>query len=197
MFKPIHLIIGGNLMQAQEIENHLAELGRELQIEGVQQPVRILLIGGAFMLTQIHNRANTNDIDVLLKDVDDSTTSLLYRNFKNAVRTVASKQNIPVSWLNDVIGDFIRDIGNVPEGILWKTFDVLEVYIPPSDYILALKLLAGRFKDEDDIVTLCGQLQIQTREQAQALVDRYIPNKQVQQINDLDDKLIVFFPDLI
>lgn len=184
-------------MQAQEIENHLAELGRELQIEGVQQPVRILLIGGAFMLTQIHNRANTNDIDVLLKDVDDSTTSLLYRNFKNAVRTVASKQNIPVSWLNDVIGDFIRDIGNVPEGILWKTFDVLEVYIPPSDYILALKLLAGRFKDEDDIVTLCGQLQIQTREQAQALVDRYIPNKQVQQINDLDDKLIVFFPDLI
>ena len=182
-------------MQAQEIENHLAELGQELQAQGIQQPVRILLIGGAFMLTQIHNRATTNDIDVLLKDIDDSTTSSLYRDFKSAVRTVASRQNIPNSWLNDVIGDFIRDIGNVPEGTLWKKFDVLEVYIPPSDYILALKLLAGRFKDEDDIATLCKQLHIQTREQAQTLVDRYIPNKQVQQINDLDDKLSVFFPD--
>lgn len=180
-------------MQAQEIENHLAELGQELQAQGVQQPVRILLIGGAFMLTQIHNRATTNDIDILLKDVDDSTTSPLYRTFKSAVRNIASRSNIPVSWLNDVIGDFIRDIGNVPEGTLWKKFDVLEVYIPPSDYILALKLLAGRQKDRNDIYALCQQLQIQTREQAQALVDLYIPGKQVQQINNLDVTLKTFF----
>ena len=180
-------------MQAQEIEQHLAELGQELLAQGTKQPVRILLIGGAFMLTQIHNRANTNDIDVLLKDVDDSTTSTLYRTFKNAVRAVASKQNIPGSWLNDVIGDFIRDIGNVPEGTLWKTFYVLEVYIPPSDYILALKLLAGRQKDRNDIYALRQQLLIQTREQAQDLVDRYIPNKQVQQMNNLDVTLRTFF----
>jgi hypothetical protein len=33
-----------------------------------------------------------------------------------------------------------------------------------------------------------------TREQAQRLVDRYIPNKQVQQLNDLDDTLSDVFP---
>ena len=66
--------------------------------------------------------------------------------------------------------------------------------LPTSDYILALKLLAGRQKDRDDIYTLSQQLKIRTREQAQQLVDRYIPNKQVQQINDLDDKLNLFFP---
>lgn len=180
-------------MQAQEIENHLAELGQELQAQSVQQPVRILLIGGAFMLTQIHNRATTNDIDVLLKDVDDPTTSTLYRTFKSAVRTIASRQNIPASWLNDVIGDFIRDIGNVPEGTLWKKFGALEVYIPPSEYILALKLLAGRQKDRNDTYALCKQLHIQTRAQAQTLVDRYISNKQVQQINNLDVTLRTFF----
>ncbi len=48
-------------MQAQEIEVHLAELGQELQNLGVQQPVRILLVGGVFMLTQLHNRSTTND----------------------------------------------------------------------------------------------------------------------------------------
>lgn len=71
---------------------------------------------------------------------------------------------------------------------------MLEVYIPPGEYILALKLLAGRPKDRDDINALCQQIKIQTREQAQQLVDRYIPNKPVQQINDLDDTLNFFFP---
>ena len=71
---------------------------------------------------------------------------------------------------------------------------MLDVYIPPGDYILALKLLAGRQKDWDDIYALCQHLKIRTRKQAQQLVDRFIPNKQVQQINDLDDKLNLFFP---
>ncbi|MBV9020391.1 MAG: hypothetical protein JOZ71_06715 [Ktedonobacteraceae bacterium] len=62
-------------MQAQDIETYLADLGQELQNQGVRQPVCILMIGGAFMLTQIHNRPTTNDIDVLLKDIDDATTS--------------------------------------------------------------------------------------------------------------------------
>jgi hypothetical protein len=43
-------------MQAEEIETHLAELGLELQEMGLQRPIRILLVGGAFMLTQIRNR---------------------------------------------------------------------------------------------------------------------------------------------
>lgn len=82
----------------------------------------------------------------------------------------------------------------MPEGVLWRTYAVLEVHIPPSEYILALKLLAGRQKDEEDIQTLCQLLRIRTRQQAQKLVDRYIPNRQVQQINDLDEKLDNLFP---
>ncbi len=50
-------------MQAQDIITYLAELGQELQNLGVQYPVRILLVGGAYMLTQVHNRPTTNDID--------------------------------------------------------------------------------------------------------------------------------------
>jgi len=64
-------------MQAQEIEGYLAELGQELQNRGVQHPIRVLLVGGAFMLTQIHNRPSTNDVDVLHKDVESSANSPL------------------------------------------------------------------------------------------------------------------------
>ena len=178
-------------MHAQEIENYLAELGQELQRLGVQHPIRILLVGGAFMLTQIHNRSSTNDVDVLLIDGEDSTTSPRYQTFRAAV---ARKNKLPSNWLNDIMGDFLRDTGTTPDGTLWRTFTMLEVYIPPSNYILALKVFAGRPKDRDDIYSLCQQLQIRTREQAQQLVDRYIPNTQVQQLNHLDDTLDEMFP---
>ena len=146
------------------------------------------------MLTQIHNRPITNDVDILLKNVDDPTTSPLYRTFKTAVWSVASKNHIPTTWLNDVIGDFLRGASTVPQGTLWRKYAILEVYIPPSEYILALKLLAGRQKDRDDIYALCQRLKIRNRKQAQRLVDQYITNKQVQQMNDLDNTLNFFFP---
>src|SRR6266851_995309 len=37
-------------MQAQEIEHYLAELGAALQSHGISKPVRLLLIGGAYMM---------------------------------------------------------------------------------------------------------------------------------------------------
>ncbi len=180
-------------MQEEEIETNLAKLGQELQEMGLQRPIRILLVGGAFMLTQIKNRQATNDIDVLLKDVEDSTTPWLYQTFKAAIRSVAMKNKMPNSWLNDVIGDFLRDLGNIPDGKLWRRFDKLEVYLPPEEYILALKLLAGRQKDKDDTLALCKRLQIQTREQAQKVLDRYIADKQLQQMNNVEDTLADFF----
>jgi uncharacterized nucleotidyltransferase DUF6036 len=180
-------------MQAKEIETHLAELGQELQEMGLQRPIRILLVGGAFMLTQIKNRQSTNDIDIVLKDVKDSTTPWLYQTFKAAIRSVALKNKMPNSWLNDVIGDFLRDLGNVPEGKLWRRYDKLEVYLPSEEYILSLKLLANRPKDQEDILALTQQLKIRTREEAQRLIDRYIPDKQLQQMNNVEDTLADLF----
>jgi hypothetical protein len=181
-------------MHAQEIENYLAELGQELQNLSIQYPIRILLVGGAFMLTQVHNRTSTNDVDVLLKDGEDFANSSRYQTFRAAVRAVARKHTLPNNWLNDIMGDFLRDTGTAPDGTPWRTYSMLEVYIPPSDYVLALKLFAGRPKDRDDIYSLCQQLKIRTRKQAQRLVDRYIPNKQVQRLNHLDDTLDDMFP---
>ena len=180
-------------MEAQEIEVYLADLGQELQDLGVEEPVRILMIGGAFMLTQLHNRSTTQDVDVLLKDVDDPTVSLLYQTFRTAVQAVASRNQLSITWVNDVIADFLRNIGTVPEGVLWRTYAMLEVYIPPDEYILALKLLAGRQKDREDILALCRQLHIQIREQAQQIVDYYVPEREVQQLSGLDDTISDIF----
>ncbi len=65
-------------MHAQNIETYLADLGQALQDLRVQHPIRILLVGGAFMLTQVRNRPTTNDVDVVLKDIDNPMASPLY-----------------------------------------------------------------------------------------------------------------------
>ena len=146
------------------------------------------------MLTQIGNRPSTNDVDVLLKDMGRSPTSPLSQSFHAAVRVVARKQKLPNTWLNDLIGDFLRGTGTAPEGTLWRTYGMLAVFVPPGEYILALKLFAGRPKDREDIASLCRLLQIRTRAQAQQLVDQYLPNKQVQLLNHLDETLDEWFP---
>lgn len=181
-------------MQAPDIEAYLADLGSELENMGIGQPIRVLLIGGAFMLTQQHNRPATKDVDVVLKDIDDPTLSPLYQSFKTAARAVANRNQIPPNWINDIMGDFLRDASKIPSGTLWRTYGRLEVYIPEKEYILALKLLAGRPKDRVDIQLLCQQLHVYTRDQAQVMVDRYVADRQVQQLNNLDRTLSSLFP---
>lgn len=172
-------------MEAKHIEAHLAELGEELERQGIEQPVRLLVIGGAFMLLQVQNRKSTRDIDILFKDVENPSAASFYSAFKSAVRAVAARKRLRESWLNDLVAEVLRDISLVPDGTLWRRYGKLEVFLPPKDYILALKLLAGRRKDTRDILALCQQLEIHTQEQAKALVDRYIPDPQVQRLNHL------------
>ena len=62
----------------------------------------------------------------------------------------------------------------VPVGKLWKRFGPLHIYAPPWEYILALKIAAGRDKDLADCAILLSKTQIRTREQAQQVVERYL-----------------------
>jgi hypothetical protein len=51
---------------------------------------------------------------------------------------------------------------------------VLEIYFPPLDFILAMKLFADRDKDLTDIEALLQALGIITRQQLQSIVDKYV-----------------------
>lgn len=175
------------------METYLAQLGQALEDEGVEQPVRLLLIGGAFMLLRLGSRRTTDDIDVVFKDIEDMTASPLYRQFQAAVQAVATSSHLRGNWLSDIMHDALRSHGPLPKGTLWRRFGRLEVYFPPLEYILALKLLAGRPKDQADILMLVQRAKIRTRAQAQHLVDRYVPDRRLQQLSHLDETLDAFF----
>jgi hypothetical protein len=82
----------------------------------------------------------------------------------------------------------------VPEGKLWKRFGPLHVYAPTSEYILALKITAGRQKDLDDCVILLSKTNIRTRQQAQQVLDRYIlPSGQQKNAESIENALNQLF----
>ena len=181
-------------MDAQDIETYLADLGVALGSQGVQRPFRILLVGGAYMLTQIGNRPATKDIDVLLQDVPDPSAWPLYRSFQAATRAVAAQHTLPANWINDVIGDALRDYGPIPQGTLWRVYGPLEVYVPDAAYILALKIVAGRAQDIQDARALCQQVGVSTRADAQHIVDTYITDQHIKRLHRVDKTLVQLFP---
>ena len=82
----------------------------------------------------------------------------------------------------------------IPHSKLWKQFGPLHIYIPPKEYILALKIIAGRRKDLEDCAILLPQTTIETHEQAQKLLDRYIlPEAQVEHAEQIEYSLNELF----
>ncbi|QBD79864.1 hypothetical protein EPA93_29345 [Ktedonosporobacter rubrisoli] len=184
-------------MKAHDIEKYLAQLGRELANSGIVSPIHILLIGGAFMLTQTQVRRMTNDIDVLPLDEDQrdiATGTPLAVALWNAAHAVAARHRLHPLWFNTLIVDFVRAAGDIPHGTHWRTYGPLEVYLPPKEYMLALKLVANREKDQADIAALCQELKICTRQQAQRLITMYIPDQEEQHLFAIPTTLNTLFP---
>lgn len=45
-------------MKAEDIEKYVSQLGHELTKQGIQEPIHLLLIGGAYMLLFTHSVRN-------------------------------------------------------------------------------------------------------------------------------------------
>lgn len=160
-------------MKAEDIEKYLSQLGQELLRRGIHEPVHLLLIGGAYMLLLTNTARNTDDIDIFWLEEEEGLQRAL-RPLQEGVIAVAEANQIDPNWLNYMTQLLMYDLVIVPKGNLWKTFGPLHIYAPPQEYILALKIFAGRDKDIEDCKILLQQVEIRTRQQAQILLDRYI-----------------------
>lgn len=173
-------------LNSQDIVYYLSYLGQEISLQGITVPVRILMVGGGFILTQLGDRRTTHDIDVIIPlDHQDS----LYQTIKKAIWAVADKQGIQYVWMNDIVASYVKSI-RAPEWLPWKRFDLLEVYIPSVNYRIAAKLLAGRERDIDDLNAIFAQLGITTSEQAMAIFLHYAQEqKQILTVRNVLDAI--------
>ena len=183
-------------MEGTQIEAYLATLGEELTRQGFKEPVRLLVVGGVFMVLQMGSRKATEDVDVILLDLPEMTDKPPTKEIQKFIRAknaVAAQHGIPRKWLNDTVKAFLLDYAAVPPLHHWKTFGALSVYFPPKEYILVSKLMTFRLKDYDDIQALLEDLEVETREQAQALVDQFVPDKDWQNYYELQKNLDQIF----
>jgi Nucleotidyltransferase of unknown function (DUF6036) len=179
-------------MEAEQIESYLTELGSELQARGVKKPVRLLLIGGAYMLLLAHAPRSTKDIDIFWLDEDGLQQA--YTPLRESVQAITQKHALDAGWFNYLAQMLMYDEVIVPRGRIWKRFGPLHVYAPSREYMLALKIAAGREKDLDDCAILLPKTKIRTREQGQRVVEKYIlPKGQENNAESINNSLYWLF----
>lgn len=159
-------------MESHDIENYLAELGTELSSRGIKKPVRMMLIGGAYMLLLANAPRTTNDIDIFWLEEDALEQTL--NPLRESVQAITKRNGLEPHWFNYLTQLLMQDEIIVPDGKLWKRFGPLYIYVPPKKYILALKIMAARDKDLEDCAILLPQTTIKTRQQTQQLLEQYI-----------------------
>src|SRR5437879_9336304 len=130
-------------MKAEDIENYLSQLGQELLKRGIQEPIHLLLIGGAYMLLLTNTSRNTDDIDIFWLEEEEGLQRAL-RPLQESVIAVAEANDIGLNWLNYMTHLLMYDLVIIPDGNLWKTYGPLHIYAPPEEYIFALKMFVGR-----------------------------------------------------
>src|SRR6516164_9471904 len=124
-------------MEAVDIERYLTELGTELKNRGLKKPVRVLLIGGAYMLLLANAPRSTKDIDIFWLDEDGLQRA--YAPLRESVQIITRRHDLDADWLNYLAQMLMYDEVIVPDGKLWKRFGPLHVYAPPREYILPLR----------------------------------------------------------
>ena len=180
-------------MQAHEIQRYLAELGAALQSQGITKPVRLLLIGGAYMMLLANAPRTTDDVDMFwIEEGEDFQKAR--QALRDGVQAIASKYALPPNWFNYLTQMLIYDKITMPRGKLWRRYGPLHVYAPPKEYMFALKILAGRDKDIADCRILLPQTYIRNRKQAQRALDRYLlPGAQQDEAATIQSSLNVLF----
>ncbi|MBO0777772.1 MAG: hypothetical protein J2P37_02990 [Ktedonobacteraceae bacterium] len=178
-----------------DIEQLLQVFGQKFAQRRYPVTVHMLLIGGGYMLTQHDIQRITRDVDLYPLDRTwPDTVPPFPGHVYEIAQEIAREQGLRHTWLQTLPERHVKVTGGVPRGSLWRTFGIVEIYAPPADYILFLKLRINRPKDRADISYLFDCLGIQTREQAQALIDHYMPDQANQAYFDISTKLHRWFP---
>jgi len=138
-----------NIITKENIDTYLKEFAKVFKkLNGDKMPAEIIMVGGASILTNYNFRKSTGDIDAIIL-----SSSVV----KDAINIISDKFNLPPDWLN---ADFkkansysskLREV-SVP----YKIFsNIVNVRTVTSEYLVAMKLMAGR-KYKHDMSDIIG-----------------------------------------
>ena len=163
------------------LEVALERLGEYAAEEG--KVIEISIYGGSALLLTFDQRASTRDVDAVF-DKD--------RDFvRHAAAKIADEFGWNSNWINDGVKGFLSARDVQPEAkALFRSYPAgdgagLRVFLATPSYLFAMKCLAMRLggveasQDVDDIRLLGRALDIDTFDEAIALVSRYYPEGRI------------------
>jgi hypothetical protein len=144
----------------------LQALGEELTSEGVR--AQIFIVGGAAMALAYSTRRVTKDIDAVFEP-----KQTVYA----ASAKVAEELGLPADWLNDAVKGFMPGPDDARRPV--PAIEGIEVTTASPRYLLAMKLMAMRFgEDDEDIEILLRECDIHIAEDALAVLEQIYPTKE-------------------
>jgi len=177
-------------MTKSELEALLKEFDEAL-VEAFpgSEPMSVLLVGGACLLLQGITTQPTDSVDVIIFEMlgSQECTLVFHSSIADKIRRIVREigkhhglKGERQQFINDDSALFLLELSEqeLPPMRLLQAYSKLHLYAPRDlGYLLACKLMIGRpEKDGADIAVLCQTLAIQSRDQAQQLVDRYFPS---------------------
>lgn len=155
------------LLDRAAIEDAFRRLGDRLARRGVVADLYVF--GGAAMALAYDARRSTRDIDAVFQP---------HGVVLDEARAVADELGLPQWWLNEQASAYVAPGGdtNAP-----RVFDHpgLRVSAASPEHLLAMKVLAARRRDADDIRFLVKHLNLTTADDVLALCTEVFPDEEV------------------
>ncbi len=154
------------MLTREEIIRYLSALAERVAQRGIQG--ELYLVGGAAMALAYDARRATRDVDAVFAPKEE-----VYR----AAHEVAEEHGLPEGWLNDAVKGFLA--GPDPEATPVLDLPGLRVLAASPRYLLAMKCLAARREDEEDIRFLVRLTGVKSTEEAIGVLLSHYPEARV------------------
>jgi hypothetical protein len=155
------------LLDRKSIEEAFRRLGDRLAGRGVVADVYVF--GGAAMALAYDARRATRDIDAVFRP---------HGVVLEEARAVADELGLPAWWLNEQASVYVAPGGDAAAP---RVFDHrgLRVSAASAEHLLAMKVLAARRRDAEDIRFLVEHLHLTSAEEVFALCAEIFPDEDV------------------
>ena len=143
----------------------LADLSEELRRKGVK--ARLHRVGGAAITMAFRDSRQTYDLDALILEGHGPVIE--------AARRVAKRRGWPETWLNE---GAVPYMGTLPDRKARTVFGTANLIVTAAsaEFLLAMKVRAGRTVDLHDIALLAGELGLRTAREVFDLHDQVFPS---------------------
>ena len=153
-------------LDRQRIRELFDELSDELK--WTRTRAQIYIVGGAAMSLAFSRDRTTRDVDARI--------DAGHYRLTEAVRKLGRKHGLGDTWLNDQATTAIPRSTDAAAQTVYQS-PYLTVTGASAEHLLAMKLLAAREADEDDIRTLVGHLELRRPAEAVAIYTELFPDE--------------------